>query len=68
MFSRLAGKSFWAKMLNLGGFDVVMTPSEPEEVLRIAFAAWSRWECGFVASSAREAEAAGRRRMSGFSD
>jgi hypothetical protein len=57
-----------AKVLNLGGFDVLMTPFEPDEVLRIAFAAWSRWECGFVASSAREAETAGCRRMSGFSD
>jgi hypothetical protein len=59
VFFRLAGNSFWAKMLNLGGFDVLMTPFEPEEVLRIAFAARSRWECGYVASSARSAETAG---------
>jgi hypothetical protein len=31
-----------AKALNLGVFDVLMTPFEPDEVLRIAFAAWSR--------------------------
>jgi DNA-binding response OmpR family regulator len=68
VFSRLAEESFWAKVLSLGGFDVLMTPFEPEEVLRVAFSAWSRWECGFVASSAREAEAANRSRMSGFSD
>ena len=67
VFSRLAGKSFSAKMLKLGGFDVLMTPFEPEEV-RIAFAARSRWECGYFASSARSAEAADRRRMSGLSD
>jgi hypothetical protein len=68
LFSRLAGKYRSAKVLDLGGFGVLMTPFEPEQVLRIAFAAWSRWECGFVASSAREWVAAGRRRMSGVSD
>jgi len=44
----------WAKVLNVGGFDVLMTPFEPEEVLRVAFAAWSHWECDFVASTAKE--------------
>jgi DNA-binding response OmpR family regulator len=68
VFSRLADESLWAKVLNLGGFDVLLTPFEPEEVLRIAFAAWSRWQCDFGASNAREAEAAGRRRMSAFAD
>src|ERR1035441_5713219 len=34
VFSRLADESLWAKVLNLGGFDVLMTPFEPEEVLR----------------------------------
>ena len=68
VFSRLAGKSFWAKLLNLGGFDMLMTPRNQKKLLRNRLAAWSRWECGFVASSAREAEAANRRRMSGFSD
>ena len=48
----------WAKVLNLGGFDVLMTPFEPEEVLRVTFAAWSRWECDSVASTAKEAEVA----------
>ena len=68
VFSRLADESVWAKVLNLGGFDVLMTPFEPEEVLRVAFSAWSRWERGFAASTAKEAEAADRRRMSAFSD
>jgi len=68
VFSGLADASVWAKALNLGGFDVLMTPFEPEEVLRVAFSAWSRWERGFAASTAKEAEAADRRRMSGFSD
>jgi DNA-binding response OmpR family regulator len=59
-FSRLADEPLWAKVLNLGGFDVLMTPFEPEEVLRVAFAAWSRWECDSVASTAKEATRTGR--------
>ena len=55
VFSRLADESLWAKVLNLGGFDVLMTPFEPEEVLRVTFAAWSRWECDFVAGTSKEA-------------
>jgi DNA-binding response OmpR family regulator len=64
VFSRLADESLWAQVLNLGGFDVLTTPFEPEEVLRVVFAAWSRWECGFVASTAPEMEAAGHGRVS----
>jgi DNA-binding response OmpR family regulator len=66
VFSRLADESLWAKVLNLGGFDVLMTPFEPEEVLRITFAAWSRWEYDLVASTAKDAEAVDRRRMPAF--
>jgi len=36
--------------------------------LRITFAAWSHWECDLGARTAKEAEAADRRRMSGCSD
>ena len=68
VFSRLADESLWAKVLNVGGFDVLIAPFEPEEILRVTFAAWSRWQCDFGASNAREAEAAGRRRMSAFAD
>ena len=68
VYSRLADESLWAKVLNLGGFDVLMTPFEPEDVLRVAFSAWSLWERGFAASTAKEAEAADRRRMSAFSE
>ena len=64
VFSRLADESLWAKVLNLGGFDVLMTPFEPEEVLRVTFAAWSRWECDSVASTAKEAEVADRATIS----
>jgi DNA-binding response OmpR family regulator len=58
VFSRLADESLWAKVLNLGDFDVLMTPFEPKEVLRVTFVAWSRWECDSVASTAKEAEVA----------
>jgi len=68
VFSRLADECPWAQVLNLGGFDVLMTPFEPEEALRITFAAWSHWECDLGARTAKEAEAADRRRMSGCSD
>jgi DNA-binding response OmpR family regulator len=53
VFSRLADESLWAEVLNLGGFDVLMTPLEPEEVLRVTFAAWSRWKRNSVASTPR---------------
>lgn len=49
VFSRLADESLSAEVLNMGGFDVLITPFEPEEVLRVTFAAWSRWECDFAA-------------------
>jgi len=64
VFSRLADESLWAKVLHLGGFDVLMAPFEPEEVLRVSFAAWSRWECDSVASTVNEAEVADRAMVS----
>jgi DNA-binding response OmpR family regulator len=60
VFSRLADECLWAEVLNLGGFDVLMTPFEPEEVLRVTFAAWSRWECDFVGSTSKQAETGSR--------
>jgi DNA-binding NtrC family response regulator len=50
VFSRLADESLWAEVMNMGGFDVLITPFEPEEVLRVTFAAWSRWECDFCSA------------------
>ena len=41
--SRLADHRLWAEVLNLGGFDVLMTPFETEEVLRVTSSAWSEW-------------------------
>ncbi len=54
VFSRLADESLWAEVLNMGGFDVLMTPFEPEEVLRVTFAAWSNWECDFATAPPRK--------------
>jgi hypothetical protein len=62
VFSRLADASLWGQVLNLGGFDVLMTPFEPEEVLRVTFAAWSRWERDFVPSTLRGTEDKSARR------
>jgi DNA-binding NtrC family response regulator len=50
VFSRQADESLWAEVLNMGGFDVLITPFQPEEVLRVTFAAWSRWEYDFAAA------------------
>jgi DNA-binding NtrC family response regulator len=54
VFSRLADESLWAEVLNMGGFDVLIAPFEPEEVLRVAFAAWSRWEYDFASAEPRK--------------
>ena len=34
--SRIADERLWAKVLNLGGYDVLLTPFEEIEVLRVA--------------------------------
>ena len=54
VFSRLADESLWAQVLNMGGFDVLITSFEPQEVLRVTFAAWSRWECDFCGAPSRK--------------
>jgi len=41
--SRLADHHLWAEVLNLGGFDVLMTPFEEEEVLRVTGSAQRDW-------------------------
>jgi DNA-binding response OmpR family regulator len=67
VFSRLADESLWAMVLNLGGFDLLITPFEPEEVLRVTFAAWSRWESDLAARTAPEARPVDRRKLPAFS-
>lgn len=46
--SRLADERLWAEVLNLGGYDVLPTPFEPDEVFRVAYLAWQsakrQWE------------------------
>jgi DNA-binding NtrC family response regulator len=64
VFSHLADEPFWVKVLNQGGFDVLLTPFQPGEVLRVTSAAWSRWECDSVASTAKEAQVASRATVS----
>ena len=55
--SRLADQRLWAEVLNLGGYDVLMTPFEPEEVLRVTLAARRHWRCKQVDGRARAARA-----------
>jgi two-component system C4-dicarboxylate transport response regulator DctD len=40
---RFADERLWAEVLNEGGYDVLMKPFEPEEVLRIVRYAWQAW-------------------------
>ena len=37
---RLADEVLWAEVLNLGGYDLLMTPFQPQEVLRVVLMAW----------------------------
>jgi DNA-binding response OmpR family regulator len=38
--SRLADESLWADVLDRGGYDVLATPFDPAEVVRVARLAW----------------------------
>lgn len=38
--SRIADDEFWAEVLNLGGYDVLAQPFDPDEVYRVVFLAW----------------------------
>jgi len=38
--SRLANDELWAEVLNLGGYDVLAQPFDPQEVYREVFLAW----------------------------
>lgn len=42
--SRLADEHLWAEVLNLGGYDVLMKPFDPQEVVRVISLAWLRWK------------------------
>ncbi len=42
--SRLADDYFWAEVLNLGGYDVLMKPFDHTEVIRVISLAWLNWK------------------------
>jgi DNA-binding response OmpR family regulator len=66
--SRLADDRLWAEVLNLGGYDVLPTPFEANElgrVLRVACLAWQRdWE-GFRTGAPVEILQAAKARAAG---
>jgi CheY-like chemotaxis protein len=41
--SRLADDRLWSEALNLGAYDVLAKPYDPDEVLRVLDLAWIRW-------------------------
>jgi DNA-binding NtrC family response regulator len=42
--SRFADECLWAEVLNLGGYDVLATPFDRSEVLRVLYLAWAARE------------------------
>jgi DNA-binding NtrC family response regulator len=42
--SRLADERLWAEVLNLGGYDVLCTPFDAGEVMRVCWLAWQFWQ------------------------
>ncbi|MEK7408432.1 MAG: hypothetical protein AAB225_25445 [Acidobacteriota bacterium] len=66
--SRLADARLWAEVLNLGGFDVLMTPFDAEEVLRVTFAARQHWGCRNAERAAGELRAGQSRTPDGYGD
>ena len=42
--SRAADDFLWAEVLNLGGYDVLMKPFDPNEVIRVISLAWLHWK------------------------
>ncbi len=43
--SRLADERLWAEVLNLGGYDVLATPFDADEVQRVVSYAVDSWHC-----------------------
>jgi len=41
--SRLADHQLWGQALNLGAYDVLAKPFDPQEVIRIVSLAWLHW-------------------------
>jgi DNA-binding NtrC family response regulator len=63
--SRLADHRLWSEVLNLGGFDVLMTPFEAEEVLRVTGSAHRNWGRLQVEGRARAARSGQSRTSDG---
>ena len=42
--SKDADDSLWAEVLNLGGYDVLVRPYDPREVVRVLSLAWLNWK------------------------
>jgi len=53
--SRVADDHLWAEVINLGGYDVLMKPFDPLEVVRVISLAWLHWREGRE-QAGREAE------------
>jgi len=34
----------WAEVLNMGGYDVLVTPFDRDELIRVVSSAWQNWE------------------------
>jgi DNA-binding NtrC family response regulator len=43
--SSQADDNLWAEVLNLGGYDVLAKPYDPNEVIRVVGIAWERVSC-----------------------
>lgn len=43
VISRLADERLWAEVLNLGGYDVLHKPLDPQETRRVLFLARQQW-------------------------
>jgi DNA-binding NtrC family response regulator len=41
--SRIGDETMWAEVLNLGGFDLLLKPYDPDEVRRVSTHAWRSW-------------------------
>ena len=52
---RLADERLWAEVLNLGGYDLLLKPFDPEEILRVVSSAWMSWKLGVARSRRRAA-------------
>ncbi len=50
---RLADEASWAEVLNLGCYDLLMTPFVAEEVLRVVPMAWDFWQREVERAAAR---------------